>query len=191
MASKKKSQLLTALSNALVVKFWNPYDQGSTHGYVLDIGPQFILLGLIDDNIKFNGFQCLLISDVKRLKVPDPYEDFIVAALRKRGQSIKNKPGIDLGSLPALLKSANALFSLVVIHRERIKPDTCVIGKVIDIKENHLLFLEIGPDAVWEDKPSKIRLSDITRVEFGGGYEEALHLVGGNPKPVKKSLKSK
>jgi hypothetical protein len=191
MASKNKSKLLMALSNATVVKFWNPYDQGSTQGYVLDIGPQFILLGLIDDNIKFNGFQCLLISDVKRLKVPDPYEDFVVAALRKRGQRIDSKPDIDLSSLPALLKSANILSSLVTIHRERIKPDTCVIGKVIDIAENCLLFHEIGPDAIWEEKPSKIRLSDITRVEFGGGYEEALHLVGGNPKPLKKLLKSR
>ena len=185
MPSKKKSKLLSALSNAIVVRFWNPYDQGRTWGYVLDIGPQFFLLGLIDDNIKFNGFQCFLISDVKRLKVPDPYGDFVVAALRKRGQSIERKPDIDISNLPALLKTANALFPLITIHRERIKPDTCLIGKVVDIKENYLLFLEIAPDAAWEDKPSKIRLSDITRVEFGGGYEEALHLVGGNPKPLK------
>jgi len=89
------------------------------------------------------------------------------------------------------LKSANALFSLVTIHRERIKPDTCAIGKVIDIAENHLLFLEIGPDAAWEEKPSKIRLNDITRVDFGGGYEEALYLVSGDPKPLKKRLVNK
>jgi len=101
MANKKKSKLIAALSKAIVIKFWNPYDQGSTQGYVLDIGKQFILLGLIDDNIKFNGFQCLFISDVKRLKVPDPYEEFIVAALHKRGQSINSKPNIDLSSLPA------------------------------------------------------------------------------------------
>jgi hypothetical protein len=132
----------------------------------------------------------MLISDVKRLKVPDPYEDFIVAALRKQKQSIESKPDIDLGSLPALLKSANRLFSLVTIHRERVKPGTCEIGKVINISETHLHFLEIGPDAVWDEKPTKIRLCDITRVDFGGGYEEALHLVGKNPKPLKKSYKS-
>jgi hypothetical protein len=77
----------------------------------------------------------------------------------------------------------------VTVYRERVKPDTCIIGKVVDISESHLHFLEIGPDAVWEEKPSKTRLSDITRVQFGGGYEEALHLVGGNPKPLKKSIR--
>jgi len=191
MANKRNSQLAEALSKAIVVKFWNPYDPGSTQGYVLDIGSRFFLLGLIDGNIMFNGFQCLLISDVKRLKVPDPYVDFIVAALHKRGQCIASKPNIDLSSLPALLKSADRLFPLITIFRERVKPDTCIIGNVIDLSESHLLFHEIGPDAVWEEKPSKIRLSDITRVDFGGGYEEALHLVGGNPKPLKKSTRAK
>ena len=42
-------------------------------------------------------------------------------------------------------------------------------------------FLEIDPDAMWAQKPTTIRLSDITRVDFGGGYEEALRLVGGEP----------
>jgi hypothetical protein len=184
--SKKRLQLAEALRNKFLVKFWNPYDQGSTQGYVLDIGPRFLLLGLIDGNIMFNGFQCLLLSDVKKLKVPDPFAAFIVAALHKRKQSIDKKPDIDLSSLPELLESANRLFPLVTVHRERIKPDTCIIGKVLDISKSHLLLLEIGPDAVWDKKPSKVRLTDITRVEFGGGYEEALHLVGGAPTSLKK-----
>lgn len=42
-------------------------------------------------------------------------------------------------------------------------------------------LLEIGPDALWDDEPETYRLSEITRVDFGGAYEEALHLVGGFP----------
>jgi len=186
MPSKKKLRLAEAFCNKLLVKFWNPYDQGSTQGYVLDIGPRFFLLGLIDGNIMFNGFQCLLISDVRRLKVPDPFAALIVAALSKRKQSIDCKPDIDLDSLPGLLKSANRLFPLVTIHREKVRPDTCVIGKILDISKGDLLLLEIGPDAVWDEEPSKLRLSDITRVDFGSSYEEALHLVGGEPTPLKK-----
>jgi len=186
MASKRSKQLAESLRNKAVIRFGNPYEAGFIHGYVLDIGPRFFLLGLIDDNMKFNGFECLLISDVYRLKVPDPYEEFVVAALHKLGQSIDTKPDIDLSSLPALLKSANLLFPLVTIHRQRVKPDECVIGKVLDVSESNLLLHTIGPGAAWDKKPSKFRLSDITRVDFGGGYEEALHLVGGNPTPLKK-----
>jgi hypothetical protein len=187
---KTKLKLAEALYNKVIVKFRSPYEQGSTDGYILDIGPRFFLLGLIDDYLKFNGFQCMRLSDVRRLRVPAPYAEFALAALRKQGQLISRKPRIDLDSLPKLLKSANRLFPLVTVHRERVDPDTCKIGRVTDINQNHLSLLEIGPDAVWDEKPSKVRLSEITRIDFGGGYEEALHLVGGKPKRMKKNPKT-
>jgi hypothetical protein len=191
MTQTRNAKLNEACSNAIVLRFSNPYDEGWTHGYVLDIGPQFFLLGLIDNNIKFDGFQCPLISDLRQMKVPDPHENFIVEALRRRKQIINRKPDIDLSSLPALLKSANALFPLVSILRERIKPDECVIGRVLNVSEKSFLLHTIDPGAVWEQKPTRFRLRDVTRVEFGGGYEEALHLVGGDPTPSKKPKKAK
>jgi hypothetical protein len=187
----RNARLKQACSNAIIARFWYPFDDDWTHGYVLDIGPEFFLLALIDENIKFNGFECHLVSDIKRLKLPDPYEDFTVAALRKQRQRIDRKPDIDLSSLPALLKSANAIFPLVTIQQERAKPGECFIGKVLDISEKTLLLHPIDPGAVWHKKPYRLRLAEITRVDFGGGYEGALHLVGGNPEPPKKSSRAK
>ena len=183
--NRKFGLLTEALHSKLLIRFWNPYNSGSTHGYVLDIGPRFFLLGLIDESIRFNGFQCLRISDIRRLQVPDPYEKFVVAALHKRNQKIKAKPNIKLDSLPELLRSANRAFPVVTIHRERVKPDVCWIGKVLDETNEHLFMLEIDADANWQEKPSKFLLSEITRVDFGGGYEEALHLVGAEPNKLK------
>ena len=42
-----------------------------------------------------------------------------------------------------------------------------------------MFFLEINPDATWDEKPNEYKLSEITRVDFGGDYEKALYLVGG------------
>jgi hypothetical protein len=42
-------------------------------------------------------------------------------------------------------------------------------------------LLEINPDAIWDDNPTEFKLSEITRVNFGGDYENALFLVGGDP----------
>ncbi|MGB7548307.1 MAG: hypothetical protein WBM14_11195 [Terracidiphilus sp.] len=191
MGRRTEALLREALANALVVRFGNPYDEGSTHGYVLDIGPRFFLLGLIGEDIRFNGFQCFRLEDVRRLQVPDPYADFIVAALRKRSQQIRKRPNVDLSSLSELLKSANCIFPLVTIHRECAKPDACWIGRVLDVTKSHVLMHEIGPDAFWDEKPSRYLLNQITRVEFGGDYEEALHLVGGKLKRPKKPIRSK
>jgi hypothetical protein len=189
MTRRISALLAEAMHEKTLVKFWCPFEPGSTQGYVLDIGPRFFLLGFVDDNIRFNGFQCMRLTDVRRLRVPDPYADFIVAALRKRGETIRKKPRVSVNSLPELLKSANRLFPLVTIQQERAKPDTCEIGRVVDISKSHVSLLEIGPDAIWDDKPTEIALRDITRVDFGGSYEDALHLVGGNPPQSK--LKSR
>lgn len=188
MTQQRNRKLIEACHNALLVKFWTPYEDGATEGYVLDIGPSFFLLAAIGEDIRFNGFQCLRRSDVRRLQVPTEYANFIVDALRKQGQHLKKKPSIERESLPALLKSANQFFQLVTVHRGRVKPDACWIGKVVGVTETYLVLHEIGPDAVWDKTPAKLKLSEITRVDFGGGYEAALHLVGGNPKPLKKSL---
>jgi hypothetical protein len=185
MASKKSSQLADALNRKIIVRFSTPFEPGWVEGYVLDIGPRFFLLAIIDDYQKFNGFQCSRISDVRQLRVPAPYADFIVAALRKRGQIIRRKPNINLAGLPELLKTASRLFPLITIHRQEAKPDICEIGRAIDVDKNRLLFHEIDPGAIWYKRLTSFPLNEITRVEFGGGYEEALHLVGGEPKEIK------
>jgi len=181
MSNTRRRKLEEAFAGPLIVKFYSPYEPGSTLGYVLDMGPEFFLLGFIDDHIRFNGFHCYRVSDVRKLRAPAPNAEFITNALLLRNETIDKKPDINLSDIAALLNSGSQLFPLITIHREKLNPDTCKIGKIIEIKDNVLRFLEIDPDAIWEEKPTKIRLSDITRVDFGGGYEEALHLVGGDP----------
>ena len=86
-----------------------------------------------------------------------------------------------VGSIEELLLSAGRAFPLVTIHRERIDPEVCFIGRVQGIDRGRLSLLEIGPDAKWEDSPEEYRVGEITRVNFGGDYETALHLAGGDP----------
>jgi hypothetical protein len=45
-------------------------------------------------------------------------------------------------------------------------------------------LLKIDPDATWDTTPTEYRLREITRVGFGADYENALHLVGGEPAGV-------
>jgi hypothetical protein len=181
MAQTRKSRLWDACSNAIAVRFWNRYDLEPEHGYILDIGTDFFLFLLINDSLRFEGFECHLIADIKRLEVPDPFEDFIVAALRRRGECLDRAPEVDLSSVTSILNSATKLFPLVVIELGRKKKGVCFVGHVVDVSKGRMLMLEIDPHAVWEKKPSRFWLKDITRVSFGGGYEEALHLVGGDP----------
>lgn len=181
-----RSQLTSAFRKKAFVKFTRPLEDGSVHGRVLDIGPQFFLLALLDEYIMWNGFQCFRISDVRELQAPAKYSGFYEAAIKKRRDRLPEKPAIDVSSLMKLLLTANQAFPLVTIHLEGVKPNVCYIGRIVDVTSGRVSIIEIGPDAAWDDQPTTYKLSEITRVDFGGAYEEALHLVAGPP-PKKKS----
>jgi hypothetical protein len=176
----KRSQLADAMRKRSFVRLSRRFEDSAIRGYVLDIGPRFFLFALVSDRIWLDGFECFRVSDIKGLK-PDPYASFAEKALRKRGERRPKKPRVSVASIEELLLSANQAFPLLTIHREEVDPDVCSIGHVVSVTRGRVSFLEISPDATWERTPTEYRLSEITRVNFDGDYEKALHLVGGNP----------
>jgi len=162
------------------IRFTRRFEQEFARGYVLDVGPKFFLIALQSDQMRFDGFSCFRLADVKNLS-RDPYAAFAEAAFKKLREPSPRKPRVSVASIEELLLSANRLFPLVTVHREKVDPDVCWIGKIEGIQQRQVALLEIGPDAKWDRKPTFYKLSEITSVEFGGEYERALHLVGGNP----------
>jgi hypothetical protein len=178
--SRTASQLTRFMRKPQFVRFTRRFEQGFARGYVLDVGPKFFLLALQSDQMRFDGFSCFRVADVKNLR-PDPYAAFAEAALKKLRESTPKRPRVSVASIEELLLSANRLFPLLTIHRESVDPDVCWIGKIEEIRQGQVSLLEIGPDAKWDRKPTSYKMNEITAVEFGGEYERALHLVGGNP----------
>jgi hypothetical protein len=180
-------ELRKLMDQGVPVRFHPKFDDADTitHGYIMAIGPPFFLLAYISDDMRFDGFRCFQISEIRKLR-PDPYHTFIEAALKKRKERKPKCPPIQLNTVADILRSANRAFPLVTIHCERVDPDVCWIGRVLDISQGYVSLLEIQPAAIWDAEPTSYRLSRITRVDFGGGYEEALYLVGGEP-PGRKS----
>jgi hypothetical protein len=180
MANKNSSRLKRAMRNRRLVRFRRRFEPGTVRGYVLDVGPKFFLLALVSDRIWFDGFECFRIGNIRDL-ISDPYAKFAEDALKKRNERMPKKPMVSVHSIEELLLSASKAFPLVTIHREKVDPDVCWIGRVVGIDRGRVSLLEIRPGAEWDDSPSKYRLREITRVNFGNDYENALHLVGGEP----------
>ena len=181
MPNARSTKLAAALRDKTLLRFTRPFEAGTVNGYVMDIGPRWFMLALVSDGIRFDGFQCFRLSDVRGLQVPNPFAAFVEVALKKRGERPPRKPRVSVASIEDLLLSANRSFPLVTIHREQIDPDGCEIGRVLQVKDGRVSLLEISPDAIWDVEANDFRLRDITRVDFGGDYEEALQLVGGRP----------
>jgi hypothetical protein len=181
VTNRRSITLRAAARHKQIVRFTRPFDKDSVNGYVLAVGPRWFLVAVVSGDIRFDGFECFRLHDVRELEVPHPHAEFAEAALKKRGQRISRRPRVSVASSEELLRSANQSFPLVAIYREQVDPDHCWIGRIREVDKRLVALLEIDADAHWDDRPTAYRLSEITRVDFGGGYEDALHIVGGPP----------
>lgn len=189
-AVELREQLEEAQSEAFVVCVTcDAFEAGVEIGYVIDVGAELLLLLRISEEIRFNGFAVLRVRDITEVDAPYEHADFVEAALRRREECASSAPEVDLDSFEAVLRTAGKLFPVVTVHRDEVEPESCEIGKVVRVSSESVSLLEIGPDADWARQPTQYAVSEITKLEFGGGYEEALVLVGGEP-PAAPHLKS-
>jgi hypothetical protein len=176
-------RLVTAMLEQRLVRLTRAFEPGRIRGYVLDVGSQFFVMALVSDRLWLDGYECFRIGDAKTLE-HDPYATFAETALRLRLEVRSEVSPASVSSLADLLRSAAAAFPLITIHTEHADPDCCWVGRVLSVNRKRVTLQEINPDATWDVDSSEFRLSDITRVSFGGDYEDALFIVGGGAQPV-------
>lgn len=149
---------------------------GWTDGFVVDANEEMVLLQLVDDSVRLNGYQVLFLEDISDFAHPAPFNDFQKKVLALRGEEVVD-PEVELDDLAVLLIDISEEFGLVTLHREEIEPDSCEIGRVVRADAVTYELEEIGSDARWFDDTFEYDLYDITRIEFGGAYEDALLLA--------------
>ena len=169
-----------------MVRFERRFCPGHTTGYVVGVGVDLFLMVHIDDSIRFDGFQVHRNRDVRKLQT-EPYAKFQETALKRRRARRPVKPRIRLHDFRQLIRTAGRSFPLLAIHRERVDPDICQIGAVTHVGEHRVTLREITPDGTWLDELHDYALREITRVDFGDSYADALYVVGGRP-PLAKSV---
>jgi len=179
MSRSIRQHLRAAAASRTLVSLERRVEAGRALGYIVDFGPRWFVLSLVEEGIRFNGFHVFRFSDVSAVESPHPHTSFVESALRLRGERRPRKRRWDLSSVSRLIESASRYFPLVTLHRELVDPDVCHIGRVISVSERNVTLQEVTPDAEWENTLTKFTCSQITRVDLGGSYEAALLLVQG------------
>jgi hypothetical protein len=178
--STVRRQLDDARIARMLVRLERRVEAGYVSGYVCDVSAQLVLLQVVSDEIHYDGFAIYRLNDITRVYSPAPHREFVELALKLRKLRKPRVPRLDITSIKTVLASVHPAFPLVTVHREVDDPDVCHIGFVTEVTARSVDLLEITPDAHWDTKLDRYALKEISRVDLGGAYEEALHLVASS-----------
>ncbi|MES2464817.1 MAG: hypothetical protein V4671_29995 [Armatimonadota bacterium] len=180
---KKQTERITTLAQGLesrqivrIIAKATPDE--NLDGFIVSLSEAFVLLHVLDGghHMELNGYLALPMREIKSVRVLDDHDSFCDRALKVKGIAPQPQPDILLLDFPGLLSSANAHFPLVAVNQERQDRGCCFIGRVEKLKKRSFTLHKIDPAAHWIET-EKFFFDDITRIDFGGGYEEALWLV--------------
>lgn len=144
-------------------------------GIVLATNSEFTLINLITDRFYLDGFVLLRTSDITDIR--SKKTEILSKILKARKLIVQELPKIELDDMRSTLKSISERWKVISIFCEVFDPGICVVGNVRLLTEKTAGMDFISPLGEWNGTTETIELDKITRIDFGGGYEEGLALV--------------
>ena len=147
-------------------------------GIPVEQSSEFLCLLNVDEHYTFNGFSLLRLEDIDCVSMWKERQDMVQHVLARRHletPAMRFSIADQEAGLPQILPRIQNAYPLVTIHREGIDDSVCYVGTVATLKKKSFVMNLLGTAAEWEGT-RKFRYSDVTRVDFGGKYEDALWL---------------
>jgi hypothetical protein len=151
-------------------------EEHSTIGFVCAVGAQWTLVQLVDRYGAADGFRAIRRGTIDEVEPIDPETSFLPSVLKARPLT-SAVPAVDLDDARWLLEGAQRLGALVTITSEDMEPDAFQLGRVTALDDG-VLLRKVAPNGTWLEEQF-FGYAGITRVGFGGNYEEALALAVG------------
>lgn len=170
-------RLAEARDQNLLVRLERSCAPSHADGFIVAQGPVWGILQAVDDSGRYAGFEAFRRQDVGTLTAPSPRAAFLGKVLARRGSERPAPPELVLDDLGSLLDGLSWDFPLLTLHREIADPEARHHGAVVYYSDEVVGLREIDGDANWREAATEYPVGEITRVEFGGPYQEALALA--------------
>jgi hypothetical protein len=163
-------------------------DADMDSGFVLAITDEWVIFQDLAESVGLDAVVLLRLDHVTKV---EPHENraFVNRAVAGLGVPLAEFECPPEASTGDLLRLVTARAGLVCIYLETRDDYWLNIGRVLRIAEKRMDLHFIGRDGVWADFVDSWKLSDITRIEFGGRYIQALEEFGEPARAVKETVK--
>ena len=143
----------------------------------MEVNPRFLVMQVVDESFHLDGYSVLPIEDIDRYRVAEEQDDMTRYVLINRyGPEYLDSTVIEQMNLEdfSFLKQVHKHYPLISVHRGYISDTKFSVGRIVRVEEDFSLLHEVSTEACWIDGLMKFDYDDVTRIDFGGAYEEAL-----------------
>ncbi len=84
-----------------------------------------------------------------------------------------------------MIVSVGAVEHVITFHRELIDETSCHIGTNVAVQAGHVVADRVSVEGRM-DGEFALRLNDLTKLDFGGGYEQSLWRMTRSPRRSEK-----
>jgi hypothetical protein len=173
----EQANLQALVESGLLVNVRGPGEQHDTVGYVVGVGANWALLQLIDSHGVSDGFRALRLGTVSEVEPVDPEESLLPRVIAARPVTLE-VPDVSLDDARALLEGVRRHFALIYLVTDDLEGGAFWIGEIASLDDGGVMLRKVSATGEWADQ-AYYRYESITRIGFGGGYEEALALAAG------------
>jgi len=149
------------------------FDLTITDGFVIALTDEWLVMHGLEDGVHLDDIVMLRLRDVSRVwfRDDDAYHHRAIAGL---GQSVASFECDDTASARELLNAASGRAEILAIHLETLQGEPLFVGRVVDARKKSFDLHYVGRDGVWSGHVDRLKYRDVTRIELGGRYLQAL-----------------
>lgn len=152
-------------------------DDNEITGYVRDFNDDWVLLDVLNtENGKSKGISVFCIEDIERVRwgSAELISNKILAEKNYKPSAVGD---IEIDSVEKILKTVQYAYGYVNIMLDNNDPDTCFIGKIVELDNEYLVLDEFPTRSSKIISQSLFKLSHITRVDAGADYENGISFL--------------
>ena len=148
-----------------------------TVGYVAGVGARWALAQIVNANGLPDGWRALTLQAIGEIEPIDPEISYLPRLVATRPVTAM-APDVDLDNARALMEAAARHSDVLYLEADDMPPGAFWVGRVAKLDHEGAVLRKISSAGLW-DGEVRCSYESITRVGFGGRYEEALALAAG------------
>lgn len=182
---KIRRLLADGLEAHRLTRVWrDAYDAAYTDGLILALTNDWVVMHVVADGAYLDDVQMMRLRDIST--VIDGHNDYIERAVRGLARPVARVGLHNDATVRDLLLAAADLHPLIAFSLGDEGEEQLMVGRLVEAERHGVRLRFLAPDGTWADEVDRWGYEQISSIQVGGRYLDALARFG-DPYPSEPS----